>query len=69
MDLFNQVEKEIDKIFFWTGDSTLFLAIIKHVEDTINAKYDTINGNVRVLIMVEDSIRYYSMFLPIIWLL
>jgi len=60
-------EKGIDKVFFWTGDSTLFLTIIKYVEDRINARYDTVNGNVRVLIMLEDSIHHYSMFLPIIY--
>ena len=60
-------EKGIDKVFYWTGDSTLFLAIIKYVEDHINAKYDTKNGNVRVIIMVEDTIHHYSMFLPIIY--
>jgi hypothetical protein len=60
-------EKGIDKTFFWTGDSTLFLAIIKYVEDSINARYDTVNGNVRVLLMLEDSIHHYSMFLPIIY--
>ena len=47
--------------------STLFLAIIKYVEDSVNARYDKVNGNVQVLIMVEDSIRFYSMFLPIIY--
>ena len=56
----------IDKIFAWTGDPTLFLAIIKYVEDSMNVRYDAVNGNVRVLIMVEDSIYYYSMFLPIL---
>lgn len=60
-------EKGIDKVFYWTGDSTLFLAIIKYVEDSINAKYDTKNGNVRVIIMVEDTIHHYSMLLPIIY--
>ena len=60
-------EKGIDKVFYWTGDSTLFLAIIKYVEDRANARYDTKNGNVRVIIMVEDTIRHYSMFLPIIY--
>ena len=69
IDLLQQTdsEKSIDKVFFWTGDSALFLAIIKYVEDKINAPYDTVNGNVRVIIMLEDSIRYYSMFLPIIY--
>jgi len=60
-------EKGIDKTFYWTGDSTLFLAAIKYVEDSINVQYDTINGNVRVLLMLEDSIHHYSMFLPIIY--
>ena len=57
----------IDKSFFWNGDPTLFLAIIKYVEDNINASCDTINGDVRVIIMLEDSIQYYSMVLPLIY--
>jgi hypothetical protein len=60
-------EKGIDKVFFWYGDTSLFMAIIKYVEDKINAKYDTSNGNVQVIIFIEDSIRYYSLFLPIIY--
>ncbi len=60
-------EGGIDRVFYWTGDPTLFLAIIKYVEDSVNVSSDTVNGNVRVLIMVEDSIRYYSMFLPIMY--
>jgi len=60
-------EKGIDKVFFWYGDTSLFMAIIKYVEDKINAKYDTVNGDVRVIIFIEDSIRYYSLFLPIIY--
>ena len=61
------VKKGVDKIFAWTGDPTLFLAIIKYVEDSVNVRYDTVNGNVRVLIMVEDSIYHYSMFLPMLY--
>jgi hypothetical protein len=68
----NQFQEEniagsgIDKIFAWTGDPTLFLTIIKYVEDSMNVRYDAVNGNVRVLIMVEDSIYYYSMLLPLL---
>lgn len=62
-----QGERGIDKAFFWTGNPTLFLAIIKYVEDGKNARSDTLTGNVRVLIMLEDSIKYYSMFLPIFY--
>lgn len=61
------VKEGVDKIFAWTGDPTLFLAIIKYVEDSMNVRYDTVNGNVRVIIMVEDSIYHYSMFLPILY--
>ncbi|KYK23646.1 hypothetical protein AYK25_06580 [Thermoplasmatales archaeon SM1-50] len=69
IDLIQNKENEegIDKMFFWTGDPTLFLGIIKYTEDKINTKYDTKNGNVRVIIMVEDSIHHYSMLLPIIY--
>ena len=56
----------IDKIFAWTGDPALFLTIIKYIEDSMNVRYDTASGNVRVLIMVEDSIYYYSKLLPIL---
>jgi len=57
----------IDKAFFWYGDTSLFLAIIKSVEDRINATYDTANGNVQIILFIEDSIRDYSMLLPVIY--
>ena len=58
--------ESIDKVFYWSGDSNLFLAIIKYVEDQINAKSDTKSGLVSVILIIEDSPRYYSMFLPIV---
>jgi hypothetical protein len=57
----------IDKVFLWNGDSTVFVAIIKHLEDQMNVEHDTRVGLVRVIIVIEDSIRFYSMFLPIIY--
>jgi CheY-like chemotaxis protein len=63
----NVTKKGIDKSFFWYGDTSLFMAIIKYVEDKINAKYDTINSNVQIIIIIEDSIRDYSIRLPIIY--
>ncbi|NHK30301.1 MAG: hypothetical protein FK730_03045 [Asgard group archaeon] len=54
----------IDRVFVWNGDSKIFIAIIKHLEDKLNAKYDTKIGDVRVFIFVEDSIRFYSLLLP-----
>ena len=63
----NISEKGIDKAFFWYGDTSLFLAIVKYVEDSINSVHDTVNGNVQVILIIEDSIRDYSLLLPIIY--
>jgi CheY-like chemotaxis protein len=60
-------EKGIDKAFFWYGDTALFLAIIKSIEDIVNSPYDTENGNVQIIIVIEDSIRDYSILLPVIY--
>jgi CheY-like chemotaxis protein len=56
--------KGIDRVFVWNGDSKVFVAIIKHLEDKLNAERDIEIGDVRVFIFVEDSIRFYSLFLP-----
>ncbi|MCK5024283.1 MAG: hypothetical protein KAR56_01550 [Thermoplasmata archaeon] len=58
---------EIDKMFYWNGDSALFFAITKYVEDMLNVEPDTDDGLVRVLLVIEDSPRYYSIFLPLIY--
>ena len=63
----NILKKGIDKAFFWYGDTSLFMALIKYVEDTINAPHDTLHGNVQVIIFIEDSIHDYSMLLPVIY--
>ena len=63
----NALNKHIDMLFYWTGDSKLFLALIKLLEDRINAPFDVKNADVRVIILVEDSIRHYSMFLPLLY--
>ncbi len=54
----------IDRVFIWNGDSKIFLAMIKHIEDRKNLDPDTRVGEVRVILLVEDSIRYYSRYLP-----
>ena len=60
-------EEGIDKAFFWYGDTSLFLTIVKYVEDSINAPHDSIKGNVQVILVIEDSIRDYSLILPVIY--
>lgn len=57
----------IDYVFMWAGDVKLFLSIIKLVEDRINVGHDTKLVGVRVIVLVEDSVKYYSSFLPLLY--
>ncbi len=57
----------IDNVFVWNGDSKVFLAMIKYIEDKVNAANDTKISMARIILLVEDSIRYYSRFLPILY--
>lgn len=57
----------IDRIFVWNGYSKLFVGMIKYVEDMHNVKSDTKLGQVRVILLIEDSIRYYSRYLPVLY--
>ena len=59
--------RTIDKVFVWRGNTDLFLAIIKSVEDRLNVAYDTRRAWVRIIIMVEDSPFYISSLLPILY--
>lgn len=57
----------VDNVFLWNGDPQVFLAMIKYIEDLINVEHDTAKGLVRVVLLVEDSIYFYSRFLPILY--
>jgi CheY-like chemotaxis protein len=57
-----------DQIFIWQGDFRLFIAIIKHLEDKLNVEHDTRIVGVQSIILIENDIRYYSYFLPLIYL-
>jgi hypothetical protein len=63
----NKDSSGIDKIFIWSGNSDLLLALVKNAEDRLNVDYDTRRASVRVLILIEDSPVYYSSFLPLIY--
>ncbi|MBN1113811.1 MAG: hypothetical protein JXA66_00580 [Oligoflexia bacterium] len=54
-------------IFAWNGDTKIFLAIIKLIEDALNVAHDTELASVRVILVIEDSIRSYSSFLPLLY--
>jgi len=57
----------IDYVFSWLGNTDLLLAIIKLVEDKMNVEQDVNEVGVQVIILVEDSIRFYSSYLPNIY--
>ena len=57
----------IDHTFVWNGNSTVFVAIIKLLEDRMNVDADIQIGDIRVIIVVEDSIRFYSLYLPVLY--
>lgn len=64
------IKKDIsifDKVFVWTGDYRLLIAIIKYLEDKYNVKHDTENIGVQSIIVIEDNIRSYSSFLPVLY--
>ena len=57
----------IDRIFVWNGDSRMFFGMIKLLEDRINVENDTQKALVRVILLVEDSPKYYSRYLPALY--
>lgn len=56
-----------DRIFIWTGDFRIIIAIIKQLEDRINLDHDTRIVGVQSIILIEDSVRFYSSFLPLLY--
>jgi len=60
-------ELDVDGVFVWQGDAKLILAMVKLLEDRQNAEHDTRVGDVGVIVVVEDSRRFRSSLLPIIY--
>jgi CheY-like chemotaxis protein len=58
---------EIERIFLWQGSARILISIVKFIEDRRNAEHDTEVMSVPVILVVEDNIRYYSSFLPVIY--
>lgn len=56
-----------DRVFVWQGDFRIFLAIIKYVEDRMNIARDTELVGVQSIIVVEDNVKFYSSYLPLIY--
>lgn len=60
----NEDLSAIDYVFSWLGNTDLLLAIIKLIEDKMNAPEDVASVGVQIILLVEDSIRFYSAALP-----
>lgn len=67
-EIYRQIDEQkcdaIDNIFCWHGNTDLIIAIIKLMEDKLNAESDILEGSVQAILLVEDSIRFYSTYLP-----
>ena len=65
--LLNPEINVFDKVFIWQGDFRIIIAMIKYLEDKLNVEHDSKIVGVQNVIFIEDNIRYYSSFLPIIY--
>ncbi len=70
-EIYRRIEEQdtssFDRIFCWNNSTDLIIAIIKLLEDGMNADHDIVEAGVQAILLVEDSIRYYSTYLPAIY--
>ena len=70
-EVYRQLERRdhssMDYIFNWNGSTDLIIAIIKLLEDSMNAPADILESGVQCILLVEDSVRYYSTYLPLLY--
>ena len=57
----------LDYVFCWNNSTDLIIAIIKLLEDRLNAPHDVLKVGVQAILLVEDSVRYYSTYLPMLY--
>ncbi len=70
VDLFHTGQcdaSSFDDVFLWNGDTKLFVAMIKLMEDRLNIDQDIRTGQIHSLLLIESSITYYSQFLPLFY--
>ena len=60
----NEDLRIFDYVFCWLGNTNLILSIIKLIEDRMNIAHDIQESGVQMILLVEDSIRFYSSILP-----
>jgi CheY-like chemotaxis protein len=56
-----------ERIFIWNGEYHLLIAMVKYLEDRINVESYTKNIGVQSIILVEDNVKFYSSYLPLIY--
>jgi CheY-like chemotaxis protein len=56
-----------DRIFIWQGDYRLLMGIVKYIEDKLNIENDINTVGVQSIILVEDNVKFYSTYLPLIY--
>lgn len=70
-EVFNRIDQhdksDIDFYFNWNNSTDLIIAINKLIEDSMNAPHDILEEGVRAILLVEDSVRYYSTYLPLLY--
>lgn len=70
-EIYKQIEardkSHIDYVFCWNNSTDLIIAIIKLLEDSLNADHDITDLGVQAILLVEDSVRYYSTYLPALY--
>ena len=57
----------VDYVFSWLGNVDLLVAIIKLIEDKMNAEHDISQVGIQMILLIEDSVRFYSSILPTLY--
>ncbi len=65
--LANEDFSGVDYVFSWLGNVDLLVAIIKLLEDKLNAENDIMGVGIQMILLVEDSVRFYSSILPTLY--
>src|SRR5580704_6580095 len=60
-------QTDIERIFLWQGNGRILVSMVKYIEDKRNVQHDAEIMGVPVVLLVEDDIRYYSSFLPVLY--
>ncbi len=67
-ELLNHADASVfSRIFIWTGNFRIIIAIVKHLEDIMNVENDTELVGVQSIILIEDNVRFYSAYLPLLY--